>query len=219
MTMDEMIVMYKGLIYKIANKFYNVSKEDLFQAGSLGLLKAYKNYQKNGETKFSTYAYEYIFGEMYQMVYKNQSLKISKDALKMYQKIEMTRSALAQRIHKIPSNQEVADFLEWNLETVEQIILAGSTIMTSLDETNKDSERDYYETIGQEETLSTLDNLTLQESFEELNKEEKKIIAYRYFNDLTQREVAEKLNMTQVMVSRYEKKGISKLRAYYDVAS
>ena len=56
------------LIKKIATKFYNASFEDLFQAGCMGVIKAYKNYQKNGNTKFSTYAYDYIFGEMYECV-------------------------------------------------------------------------------------------------------------------------------------------------------
>ena len=68
MTDYDIVQANAGLIYKIMNeRFYGVEREDLFQAGAVGVLKAYKNYKKNGMTKFSTYAYEYVFGEMYQM--------------------------------------------------------------------------------------------------------------------------------------------------------
>ena len=91
--------------------------------------------------------------------------------------------------------------------------------MLSLDDTNSYEERSYYETISNEEQVSLDDSLSLQECLESLNSDEQKIIKYRYFGDLTQSETAKMLNMTQVMVSRYEKKGIMKMRSYYDQSS
>lgn len=216
MTDIEIVKEHDWLIKKVATNFYCSSKEDLYQAGVLGILKALKNYKKNGTTKFSTYAFDYVFGEMYQFVYKNQSIKLSRDVLRTFQKLEMTRSALSQKLNRIPTNLEIANFLELDPNMVEQIICYGSYYMMSLDETKNDEERNYYEIIAQEENISLDDSLTLQDSIQSLNDEEQKIIRYRYFSDLTQQEVAHKLNMTQVMVSRYEKKGIQKLRRYYD---
>ena len=80
MQTEDIVKLNEWLIWKVAKNFYNVDLEDLYQAGALGIMKAYKNYQNNGTTKFSTYAYEYVYGEMYQMVYKNQSIKLSKSS-------------------------------------------------------------------------------------------------------------------------------------------
>ena len=156
---------------------------------------------------------------MYQMVYRNQSIKLSKDILRSFQKIEMARSALAQKLNKIPNNLEIAQFLEMDIQLVEQIVQSGNALMLSLDDTNSYEERSYYETISNEEQVSLDDSLSLQECLESLNSDEQKIIKYRYFGDLTQSETAKMLNMTQVMVSRYEKKGIMKMRSYYDQSS
>mgnify|MGYP003304424685 CR=1 FL=1 len=78
MTASEIIEMNKGLIYKAASLFYNAESEDLFQVGAAALLKAYKNYRNDGTTKFSTYAYKYIYGEMYALASSNNTLKINK---------------------------------------------------------------------------------------------------------------------------------------------
>ncbi len=214
MTNEEIVSMNEWLIKKIAKKFFGVEYDDLYQAGVLGMMKAIQNYQKNPTTKFSTYAYDYVYGEMYQMVYKSKQLKFSKDILKLYRQIEFARSSLAQKLKRIPSNLEVALFLEMKEEDVEQILFTGNCVVCSLDETG-DEEKNYYETIPKEEQLSIDDKVMLHESLNELNDDEKKIIQIRYFQDYTQSETAKKLHMTQVMVSRYEKKGIEKLRAYY----
>ncbi len=218
MTEERLIRENEWLIQSVAKHFYHAEKADLYQAGALGIIKAYQNYQKKGTTKFSSYAYPYVFGEMYQLVFQNQGIKLSKDVLRTYQKIEMARSRLAQRIHKVPNNDEVALFLEMDPRMLEEIVLMGSYLMKSLDEKEED-ERSYYETISKEENVSLDDKLTLQDSISVLNKEEQKIITCRYFKDMTQSEVAKELNMTQVMVSRYEKKSIQKMQKYYDIAA
>jgi len=198
------------MIWKIASHFYGVDKEDLFQAGIVGLLKALKKYKSNGVTKFSTYAHDYIFGEMY-LLANNKNIKISKDILRLYKKIESTRYLLAQRLGKIPSNLELSEFLGLPLDDIDMAVNSANIIM-SLD-SKEDEERSMYESIkAKEEDLDT--KILLSDSFAVLEQREKDIIESRYFEDLTQQEVAKKLNMTQVMVSRYEKKGINKIRNY-----
>lgn len=198
------------MIWKIASHFYGVDKDDLFQAGVVGLLKALQNYKSNGNTKFSTYAHDYIFGEMY-ILANNKNIKVSKDILKLYKKIESTRYMLAQKINKIPSNLELSEFLGLPLEDITMAI-NGAKVIMSLD-SKEDDEKSIYDTIkSKDEDLDT--KILLNDSMETLDEDEKNIIKSRYFEDLTQSEVARKLNMTQVMVSRYEKKGINKMRDY-----
>ena len=210
MNYETIIKDNERLIWKIASNFYNVDKNDLFQAGVVGLLKALKNYREDGNTKFSTYAHDYIFGEMYVLA-NNRNIKVSKDILKLYKKIEQSRYILAQKINKIPNNYELSEFLNIPMETIEMAMMSANVIMSLDDE--KDTERSKYETIcNRSEDIDT--KILIDDSFNVLTDEEKDIIKSRYFEDLTQSEVAKKLNMTQVMVSRYEKKGIEKMRNY-----
>lgn len=211
MNIESLIKCNTNLIYKIAQSFYGVPKEDLFQAGVLGILKAYKNYKKDGEVKFSSYAYDYIYGEMYTLV-NNKTIKVNKDILKLYKMIEKTRYTLAQKYNRVPSNKEIAMFLEIPEKNINDAILAGKEIM-SLD----NDKLPLIDIIKIEEKTSLDDKILLSEGLEILSDDERKIIKARYYEDLTQSQVARKLSMTQVMVSRYEKKGLSKMQAYLNV--
>ena len=215
MTTLEIINLNTNLIYKIASKFYNVDKEDLYQVGVVGILKAYDNYKKNGTTKFSTYAYDYIFGEMYNLANSNHEYKVSKDLIRLYKKIEVTRYTLAQDIGKIPSNLEISDFLNIELSLINSATSIGNNI--SLDEDREDS-RNLAETISSETSLSIDDKLIIEESIDQLDDNEKEIIRCRYYEDLSQMEVAKKLKLSQAKVSRYEKKSIEKMKKFNNVA-
>lgn len=210
MNYEQILKDNEKMIWKLASHFYGVDKNDLYQAGVVGLLKALKNYKKNGTTKFSTYAHDYIFGEMY-LLASNKDLKVSKDILKLYKKIEETRYILAQKIAKVPSNLELAEFLGLSLDDIEMACMSASVVM-SLDVDTEDSRNAYECIAAKREDVDT--KILVDDSFAVLNDDERNIIRSRYYEDLTQQEVAKKLNMTQVMVSRYEKKGISKMRDY-----
>lgn len=210
MTTNELINSNMGLIRKIANKFYNTEREDLIQVGVIGLLKAYQNFKDTSDAKFSTYAYSYIFGEMYQLVNSNKSIKVSKDLLKIYKLVEKTRYELAQRMNKVPTNEEVALFLELDVNLVCDAINSAQVMMSLDDEAN---ELNLHEVIPDKKTINCDIKLDLDDSFKVLNSCEREIIKSRYYDDLTQSEVARKLNMTQVMVSRYEKRSLEKMRA------
>lgn len=210
MNKEKILKDNERMIWKMTNYFYGVDKNDLFQAGVVGLFKALKNYKLNNTTKFSTYAHDYIYGEMY-LLAANKNIKISKDILNLSKKIEQTRYMLAQKINRIPNNIELSEFLKIPLEQIELSLMSANKIL-SLDSNNED-EKDMYNCISNEnEDIDT--KILLDDSFTVLNDDERAIIKSRYYEDLTQQEVARKLNMTQVMVSRYEKKGIDKMREY-----
>jgi len=204
------------LIKSIASNFYNVPFEDLLQAGKMGILKALKKYRQDGTVKFSTYAYQYIFGEMYDFVMKDRNIKVSKEILGLAKKIELTKNALTLKIGRVPTYEEIGQFLGLSTFQVMEALYALDKPI-SLDNDTTEA-RDLYETIAVPERLSLDDKITLKSGIETLPYEEQKILEYRYFEDMTQSETAKRMGMTQVMVSRYENKSLKRLRKYYEVA-
>lgn len=204
------------LLKSIASNFYNVPFEDLLQSGKLGILKALKKYRNNGTIKFSTYAYNYIFGEMYEFLMKERKIKVSKEMLRLSKKIELTQNALSEKIGRTPTYEEIGQFLGMTpFEVMEALSINSETL--SLDK-NDEETRNLYETIPIEEGLSLDEKLTLKDGINSLPEMEQKILQYRYFEDMTQQETAKKMGKTQVMISRYETKSLKLLREYLEVA-
>lgn len=209
MDIEQLIKGSEGLIKKIASQFYGASYEDLYQAGILGVLKAYKNYINNGTCKFSTYAYEYIYGEMYLFV-NNRNIKINKDLINLSKTIEKAKNTLTQKYNRVPSINELSEFLNIDEKIINEAIMANKDIM-SLDNSENYS---LYETVKKDEKVSLDDQILINECLDNLTIDERKIIKARYYDDLTQSEIAKKMAMTQVMVSRYEKKGLAKMHQF-----
>ena len=208
---DELILAFEPLIKKIASKFYGTSYDDLLQAGRIGLFDAKKHFIDDGNTKFSTFAYKYIFGEMYKTVISNKTIKQSKDNLKILKLVEQTKYYLVQKLGKEPNLSDISIYLNIDEEIISNAIISANEVL-SLDK-EKDMDTNLYNRIGN--TLDTDLRIDIKNSMELLSKDEKKIIKCRYFNDLTQSETAKKLNMSQVSVSRYEKRSLSKMQKYF----
>ena len=209
--LEEIIKSSVGLIWKIAKNFYGVDRNDLYQAGVLGVIKAYQNYKDDGVTKFSTYAYNYIFGEMY-ILANNKTIKLNKDITKLLKMIDMGKVRLSQELMREPSNRELAQYLEMDLKSLEQVEMYRSEFI-SMDE-ECDEKRALHEVIASSENISEDDRIILNDSINTLDSLEKDIIKSRYYDDLTQSETARKLGITQVMVSRYEKRSLNKMRNF-----
>lgn len=206
----DLIEQNEKLVYKIASRFYNVELDDLYQLGIMGLIKAYKNFKSNSDTKFSTYAYDYIYGEMYQALKHNTNFKVNKETLKLYKAIIKTYDFLSQKLNKIPTLSDVADYMNLDESIIKQttIIMNG---VKSLDElVNENS--DLYNIVG--DYIDSDDKILIDQSLNNLNENEQQIIKHRYFQDMTQSETAEMLGMSQVAVSRAESKCLSKMRSY-----
>ena len=159
-----------GLIWKIAKQFYNVDKNDLYQAGVLGVIKAYKHYQNERDVKFSTFAYKYIYGEMY-LLANNREIKITKDILKLLKMIERGKMKLSQEIMREPTNKELALYLEIEEEKLNQVLMYASKTV-SLDE-DCDEARNLHEVVSLDESVPLDDKMLLNESINNLNKLEK----------------------------------------------
>lgn len=202
--MEKIISEEEFLIRRVAKKFYNVEKEDLYQAGYLGFIKAQKNY-KEEFGPFLNYAYKYIFGEMYELSVKSRNIKLNKYYLNLYKLVIKARSYLAQVLNKEPSFKEISDYIEFPLEEIEYVSMLCEE-MFSLD--------DEYENIQIGVNSINEDDLILMESIESLDPLSSLVLKYRYKEDMTQSEVAKVLGISQVKVSRLESKGKQELLEY-----
>ena len=208
-----LIIKNEKLIYSIANYFKNYnSKDDLYQAGCLGLITAYKKYDPTMNCKFTTYAYPYILGEMRKLVREDKGVKISREITKLNLKIEKAYVLLTQKLMKEPSIEEISRFLEIPEYYVSEAILSLNKIK-SIDEPVNFDGREFtlQDVIGKSENIDEL--IMLRESLKELNNEEKQIINNRYMKDYTQRETSKLVGMSQVQVSRKEQKVLQKLKS------
>lgn len=212
--MEQLILENQNLIYSITKYFESYrNKEDLFQAGCIGMIMAYKNYDESMNVKFTTYAYTYILGEMKKLVREDKSLKISRDIQKLNLKIEKANIILAQKLMRVPTIDEVADYLELPVILVSQALNSQKPI-ASIDEplTRDGKELTLNDVIGKDENMDIDDLILLKQELNNLNEDEKDIIIKRYMNDMTQQETANELGISQVQVSRNEKKVLVKLR-------
>lgn len=206
--LKDLVVENEKLIYSIARKFKG-DIEDLFQVGVIGLMKAYENYNSAFNTKFTTYAYQYIFGEIYKYVLQNKNIRVSSDQVKLNTAINKAEDYLSQKYGRIPTDVELSNFLEVSIEKINETRNIMNTI--SLDDDKGDV--DLYNFIPINE-MNKDDLITLRDALNKLNKEEKELILKRYFYNMTQSEIANSLGTNQVKVSREEGKVLTKLRSY-----
>ena len=210
--MNNIILKNKNLVYSIANYFKNyAAKEDLYQAGFLGLLEAYKNYKDDRGTKFSTYAYSYIFGEMKKLVREDKGIKISRDISKLNLKIEKAYVLLTQKYMKEPSIKELSNYLDVPEFFISEAINSLNKIKSIEEPLN--SEGKYItlsDIIGKSENIDDL--ILLKECLKNLNQDEKEIIENRYIKDYTQSETSKIIGISQVQVSRKENRVLQKIK-------
>lgn len=205
----QVITKNENLIYSIASRFSKYKdKEDLFQVGCIGMIEAYKNYDEKQKTKFTTYAYPYIFGQIYKYVNEDNLVKLNRNLTALKSKIEKAITYLEQKLMHKPTIKEISKYLEIDEETINQILNYKDPY--SLDETYKDELSMYDILPGKEIDYNTL--IALKAEIEKLAEPERTIMISRYYEDQTQTEIANALGTTQVDVSRREAKVLKKLR-------
>lgn len=199
---------YEPYVKALASKFkYSNNMDDLYQAGFMGLIMAYKNFNKNYGVKFSTYAYPYILGEM-KKVMNDSSLKYSKQLLSLKYKINKASILLTQKLMRNPTKEEIVNFLNISLNEYDEVLSISSPI--SLDEDVGDC-LSLYEIIGEKNVDRSM-LVALKEELNKLSNEEKLLLNSRYVYGDTQSELALILHTNQVDISRREKKVLMKLK-------
>ena len=214
---DEIISSCEGLIYTIINNYfrgYNI--EDLYQVGVIGVIKAYDKYKENKSTKFSTYAYKWIYGEIYAYINSSKLLKVNSENIRLYKKIIEANNYLCQTLMRTPSTKEIALYIDELPSVVESSINSMQSI-DSLDRVVFEGDKDInmYEMIKDKKDYYDTDYLYLEEELSKLPDNERKLIYLRYFRDKTQSEVSKILGVHQVEISRTESKILKKIRENY----
>ncbi len=203
-----------GLVHMLVNRFRGrgVSMDDLFQIGSIGLLKAINGFDVNYGAQFSTYAVPLILGEIKRYFRDNQLVSVSRSYKILAQKALMLQQRLLQETGKEPTISELAETLSVSIEDV-SIALAAAKDPVSLEEPQKETELTLKDTLPDKTpAFDPVDRLALSSAITKLGKRERYILVARYFRDETQTKVAKHLGISQVQVSRLERKILTFLR-------
>lgn len=206
--MSEYLTLIKeseGLIYKIASKYsMYYSIEDLYQVGTIGVIKAHKNYKKDTSVKFSTYAYKYILGEIIEFIRCDRNIKVSEEYMSLYKRYLSIKSMLTSKLEREPSFSEIALFMEID-EGVLRNVIETIAFTKSTDESDYDYGNDKREEID--------NKILLDNELSSMDEFDRSLIEFRYYQGYTQSETADALGVSQVKVSRQEKLILSRMKS------
>ena len=198
------------LVWSVVHRFMNRGYEadDLFQIGSIGLIKAIDKFDLSYNVKFSTYAVPMIIGEIQRFIRDDGTVKVSRSLKELANRIRRAKDDLTKRNSRTPTISELAQYLD---VTEEEIILAedANKQPTSIHKTVYEKDGDpitLLDQIADKDDMKWFDTITLQEIIDSLEHRDRVIIYLRYYRDWTQMEVANRLKISQVQVSRLEKK-------------
>ena len=206
----EELLNYEGLVYGIIQRYTKYfEKDDLYQVGMVGLINAYHNFDSSLNTKFSTYAYYYVLGEVRKYVREAGLVKVSSDLVRLNQSIEKASEQMSQRLGREPTTTELSLFLEIDEDKIEEARVAALDVR-SLDYSVDEELPEFSVASYDKETSPEV--LDLKREISRLSVEEKNLIVARYYEDMTQSETSRELGISQVQVSRKEGKILEKLR-------
>ena len=205
-----------GLVWNIVRRFSNRGYEldDLFQIGCIGFVKAIRRFNTDYETQLSTYAVPMIIGEIKRFLRDNGPIKVSRSLKELANKINQLQEENIKKYGNELSIKELEKELNISKEEIVEALDATSYI-ESLDRNAYD---DNEMTIGERlvsdknDYTKLLDKITVEGMINKLNDREKRIVIYRYFKDKTQNEIACLMGISQVQVSRIEKRALEKMR-------
>ncbi|MBQ7045388.1 MAG: sigma-70 family RNA polymerase sigma factor [Clostridia bacterium] len=210
---DKLVTDNLGLVHSCCHKFTGraIEYDDLFQIGCVGLIKAAERFDETKGFCFSTYAVPVILGEIKRVFRDTGPVKVSRSLKELGIKVVNVRTKLENQLGREPTVSEIANILNVDATDVSEAVCAMSPTV-SLTFEDDDGTKETELTVG--DITDTLTNkISVQEAINSLDEEERIIITERYFNEKTQNSLAQMLNMTQVQVSRKEKKTLLKLKS------
>lgn len=214
---EKLITENTGLIWSIARRYFGrgVEPDDLFQLGCVGFLKAVEGFDTAYGTQFSTYAVPKIAGEIRRFLRDDGAIKVSRSIKERAAAIKKARERLTGELGREPSVSELSQALDLSAEEIASAETATSAAESIQRQTGEEgfSLEDVLCTDGMEEKL--LEHMTLQEALKHLGEKERMVIQLRYYHSLTQQRVSEIIGVSQVQVSRIEKKALQQLRTFF----
>ena len=204
------------LVWSVVQRFLNrgYEPEDLFQIGCIGLLKSVDKFDLQYDVKFSTYAVPMIIGEIQRFLRDDGTIKVSRSLKELANKVRKKKDELSKKLGRMPTVKEIAEELDISPEDV-VFAQEANKPPSSIHETVFENDGDpitLMDQIADEGQEKWFDKLALNEAISTLTERERLIVYLRYFRDQTQSEVAARLGISQVQVSRLEKKILQLIR-------
>lgn len=211
---DALIEENAGLIWSVAKRFIGrgTEPEDLYQLGCLGFLKAVEGFDLSFGTQFSTYAVPKIAGEIRRFLRDDGAIKVSRSLKEQAASIKLARNHLSSALGREPTVQEISHHTGFSPEEIAVAETATSSVESIYRETGEEGftlENVLTDTQSEDRML---EKIALRQAIEELPERERTVIQLRYFHGLTQDRVSKVMGISQVQVSRIEKKAITHLR-------
>ena len=211
---ERLVTENSGLIWSVARRFFGrgTDPEDLYQLGCVGFLKAIEGFDESFGTRFSTYAVPKISGEIRRFLRDDGAVKVSRGVKEQAAKIRKARLLLEQRYGREPRLSELAEETGLSAED----IAFAETATGPADSIHRESGEDGFTLAlvlgdyGAEERM--VEQVALRAAVEQLPEKEKQVIALRYFHGLTQQSCARVLGVSQVQISRLERRAVDLLR-------
>ncbi len=202
-----------GLVHSCCRRFVGrgIEYDDLFQAGCLGLIRAAEGYDILRGATFSTYAFPAILGEIRRLFRDGGSVKVSRSVKELALRCQKEQERLTKLTGESPTVSQLADALGESAEAVSEALCATQPTL-SLTREDGDEDTLQYDLPVDDDTCRLCENMALQQVMNGLDAKDRKMIELRYFKELTQSETAKILNMSQVQVSRREKRVIAIIR-------
>ncbi|EGD49717.1 RNA polymerase, sigma 28 subunit, SigF [Ruminiclostridium papyrosolvens DSM 2782] len=202
-----------GLVWSIVKRFQNRGYEvdDLFQIGSIGLIKAINKFDTSYDVKFSTYAVPMIIGEIKRFIRDDGIIKVSRSLKEISSKARITKEIMSKELGREPTINEIAQRMNISPEELVMAIEAGCT-PESLYSTIGDGDNspilliDRIDAADNNCEVDLIDKIAIRQILDTLDTRERQIIILRYFKEKTQVQIAKLLGISQVQVSRIEKK-------------
>lgn len=207
-----------GLVWSVVRRFSGrgYDLEDLYQIGCIGLLKCIDKFELSYDVKFSTYAVPMIMGEIKRFLRDDGMVKVSRSLKETAYKVYVTRERMVNEMGMEPTLEELASCLEIDKEDI-VVAMEASSEVESIYKTIYQNDGNSIYLIDklvsvEDESQKAVNQLALEELMSDLDEKEKMIITMRYFEDKTQTEIAKIVGISQVQVSRIEKKVLLKMR-------
>lgn len=216
-AMEILIKNNSGLIWNIVKRFMGrgYETEDLYQIGSMGLIKAIKRFDINLDVQLSTYAVPYIMGEIKRFIRDDGIIKVSRQTKELAIKIKQIQNEYMNKNGEEISIIKISEILNIPKEEIAAAIESSNNVdsIYSVEGTNED-DRILLEKISdnKDEYNNLLNKITINEIIEQLDEREKQVVLLRYYKEQTQAQVGKILGITQVQVSRIEKRVLDKMR-------
>ena len=209
---EQVVLENNGLIWSVVRRYYGrgVEPDDLYQLGCLGFLKAVQGFDFNYGTCFSTYAVPKIAGEIRRFLRDDGTVKVGRVIREQAQTLYSARERLRHQFGREPTLSELSEATGFMPEEIAQIELATDT---------PESQQETADGLTLEGTLGTeapeeglVERIALREAIDALPEKERMTILLRYFKGMTQEQTARVLGVSQVQISRLERRGLKRLR-------